>query len=191
VSSRARLVLVGAVTIVVLAAVVGVGLLYGSGPVASAGPPNPLPAAAAVAGTASAAPCVSHVDNWGHSWYPAVFLVSVDPGPHSVTAVWWPTLNDGKCSVVATTGDRAIAGALATDIRQAPAIQSGTYYCPMDVGGAVDLYFSYARGRWQRVRVHPTGCGQIIAPGRRPRRADLDPELATIAPPGEWQRVLR
>ena len=176
--------------LILLASAAGYGLLHGWGPrpVVVAGPPDPLPTPArSPAGSA----CLGGDDGWDNASGTAFFWVGVDRDPRSVTAVWWPTLNDTGCRVIATEGARASADALATDIRGAPARPSGTYNCPNDVLGRVDLYFAYPGGRWERVRVHPTGCATLTARGRKPREAQLGAEFAALAPPGEWTRLLR
>ncbi len=161
------------------ALVVGWALLDESGALTVAGPPSRLPAAA---------PGQVCVDRAGGAGSLGLFLVSVDPDPLSVTAVWWPTMNDHACRVVSTSGDRAEATALAADIRAAPPFPAGRYNCPDDTGGEVDLYFSFAGGRWEEVRVHPTGCRAFFDPGRKPRQA-VGTHLATLAPPGDWARL--
>jgi hypothetical protein len=178
---RRYVVVVGAVA---LAAVVllGYGLVHGFGPrpVSSGGPPRTLPVLNA------GSPCASGRSTGSGG----LFWVGVDDGPRSVTAVWWPTMNDGSCRVVETHGDRAAAEALATAVRTAPALLTGTVNCPAVVGGAVDLYFAYRIG-WERVRVLPTGCAEVVAAGRRPRRWLGNDSLAALEPAGEWSRILR
>jgi hypothetical protein len=195
VSRRVLLSLLGVAGVVLVMAIaayaVGVKHGWGPRPVGTGGPPDVPPPPSTDGIRTSAPPCVSSVDGWDHTWLPAAFRVSVDPDPQSVAAVWWPTLGDEACRLSKTTGDKAVAVALARDIRQAPEIKPGIYHCPMDVGGAVDLYFAYGRNRWERVRVYPTGCGKITAPGRKPRRAMFGRDLGSIAPPGEWQQMLR
>jgi hypothetical protein len=172
------------VSVVALAAValLGYGLVHGFGPrpVSSDGPPRTLPV------LTSGSPCLS-----GRSPGPGgLFWVGVDDDPRSVTAVWWPTANDDACRVAETHGDRAAAEALATAVRTAPARFTGTVNCPADVGGAVDLYFAYRKG-WERVRVLPTGCAEVVAAGRSARRWLGDDSLATLKPAGEWSKILR
>ncbi len=178
---RRALILAGAVVLVV-AVMAGFGLVHGYGPRAvtvPAAPDHDRPG------------CANQPDGWDRSPWPALFRVGVDTGARSVTAQWWPTMNDGNCQVLVTHGDTTMAAALVRDVRQAPAIGPGVYHCPMDVGGAVDLFFGYGQGRWERVRVYPTGCGRITAPARTPRRAVFGDDLAALAPPGPWRQVLR
>ena len=171
--------------LLIVGGVLGYGVRHGLGarPVTVAGPPASLPAL-------SPRDLCQGVDTWGASSF-ALFRVTVDPDPRSVTAVWWPTMNDTSCRAELTHGDRAQAGALARDVRAARPFPSGRIECPAMMGGAVDLYFAYGESRWERVRVSPTGCAAVSAKGRKPRWIVVDSELAPLAPPGEWQRVLR
>ena len=174
--------------IVVLSCALGYGLLHGWGPrpVEVPGPPDPLPTLTA---GADGSPCTGG-DGWDDTPVPALFWVGVDRDPQSVTALWWPTVNDHDCRVVVTVGTRATADALAADVRAAPAFPRGTFNCPSAVGGMVDLYFAYQGGRWERVRVDPTGCATLTARWRKLRQSLLGGDLAAIAPPGEWSRLL-
>jgi hypothetical protein len=178
--------------VVLLAGATGFGLWHGFGPlpVTVSGPPVTTDAPTTRPSTADGPACWTAVDDWDSGW-PAVFRVGVDAGPRTVTAIWWPTLNDADCRIRSVTGDAAVAGVLATDIRRAPPVPSGRYNCPMAVGGAVDLYFGYGGGRWERVRVHPTGCASVTARHRQPRQFSMSADLAAIAPPGQWQQILR
>jgi hypothetical protein len=154
--------------------------LPGPGSLTVAGPPSPLPAAT---------PGRICRDRAGEDpRWSGLALVSVDADPLSVTAVWWPTMNDRACKVMSTIGGRAEAIALAADIRAAPAVPTVPISCPMDTAGEVDLYFAFAGGRWEEVRVHPTGCRRFYDPGRAPRWA-TGAHLAALAPPGEWTRL--
>ena len=180
-----RFVVVG---VAALVALLGFGLVHGFGPrpVSSGGPPATLPVLKA--GSATGVACLSGGSQWGGTI--GLFRVGVDDHPRSVTAVWWPTMNDQACSVVETHGDRTAAEALATAVRTAPALLTGRVNCPMEVGGAVDLYFAYRTG-WERVRVLPTGCAVVMAAGRKARRWLGDDSLAALKPPGEWSTILR
>jgi hypothetical protein len=170
------------------AAAVAIGYLHGLGPlsVASAGPPGRLPATPRVVDHA----CAAHIDGWDQAGARPYFWVGVDEGPESVTAVWWPTTNESECRVTQSRGDAAVATALANDIRRSEGVPSGAGNCPTDAG-AVDLYFAYAGGHWERVRAYPNGCTRVTAHGRRARRAVLSADLSAIAPPGEWRQLLR
>jgi hypothetical protein len=185
VSRRAAVLTWVAVSALLIAGgVLGAGLRYSFGPrpVTADGPPASLPA------TSRADVCEG-----GGAWDDssiAVFRVWVDPDPARVTAVWWPTMNDTSCAVVTTRGDKAEAVALAEGVRSAPKPFTGPVECPMAVGGVVDLYFAYAK-KWERVRVHPTGCAFVSAAGRKPRRWLSDDALASLTPPGAWRLVLR
>lgn len=182
---RRRWIIVAAVTVPVAVVVgVGVGLVHGYGP---------LPVIVSAPPERHGSGCAGRIDDWDRSRWPALFWVGVGAGARSVTARWWPNIDDPDCHVVVTHGGAAVAAVLIRDIQQAPAIgfdlSSG---CPADFGGAVDLFFDYGGGRWERVRVYPSGCGEITAPDRQPRSAlfgNFDNDLAAIAPPG-WQPLL-
>jgi hypothetical protein len=174
----------GVAGLLVVGGVLGYGVLRGFGrwPVEVAGPPSSLPAL-------SSGDLCQNFGGWGGGF--GFFQATVDPGPRSATAVWWPTMNDSGCRAEITHADGAQAAALARDVRAARPFASGRYECPSDVGGAVDLYFAYGGNRWERVRVSPTGCAKVSAKGRRTLSIAIDGELAPLAPAGEWQRVLR
>lgn len=187
---RGKIVAAMVVAAILLLGAVCYGLLSGWGPrpVGVAGPPSPLPT---LRNDAAGSGCFGHDDGWDADSTLGLFWVGVDRDPQSVTAVWWPTANDPDCRVVSTDGTRQTADTLATAIRTAPALLRGRVNCPADFGGLVDLYFAYSGGRWERIRVHPTGCPMLTARWRKPRQALLDDGLAAIAPPGEWSQLLR
>jgi hypothetical protein len=186
VSRRARIVTSAvAGLLLIVGGVLGYGARHGFGrrPVTASGPPGTLPAL-------SPRDLCQGAGSWGGDSF-ALFRVTVDPDPRSVTAVWWPTMNDTSCRAVITQGDSAQAGALARDVRAARPFPSGRLECPNMVGGAVDLYFAYGKQRWERVRVSPTGCAAVSAKGRKSLWIVIGSELAPLAPPGEWQKALR
>ena len=116
---------------------------------------------------------------------PAHGLVSVDPKPADVTAVWIPGLNQRPCRTATVHYAATVAARLAHDVRSAPRFPNGTFACPADDGSAVDLYFSYGAGHAREyVRVGLRGCTSVGAPGRSDRRATetLLRDLAALAP---------
>lgn len=123
---------------------------------------------------------------------PARGLVTVDPHPKGLTAIWIPGLNQRPCRTARIQYGTSVATTLAQDIRTAPKFPEGTFNCPNDDASAVDLYFSYGAGqRSEYVWVGLRGCTSIGAPGRAVRRATdhLLRDLAKAAPE-PWRAAL-
>jgi len=111
-------------------------------------------------------------------------LVTVDPAPRSVTAVWLPGLNHA-CTPVISHGGAQVASRLADDVRNARPAPSGAIACPEDSGAGVRLYFSYPSTHLAEVvDVALTGCEFVAAPGRSARATapPLHRDLRPMAP---------
>jgi len=117
-------------------------------------------------------------------------LVTVDPNPTLVTAVWLPGMNDRTCHVLVTHGDRRLARRIARDIDTSPAMKDGVYSCPLDSGAEVKLYFGFTRRRAvEEADLTPGGCVTIGAPGRGVRSGyNVLRDIAPIEPPGFLDR---
>lgn len=113
-------------------------------------------------------------------------LVTVNPDPRAVTAIWFPGINAKPCATKLTASGSRVARRLADAIRSAPPWPSGTLYCPADVGRGVRLYFQYAdRQPTEVVTVSMSGCPTVSAPDRAPRRLGrLAIDLAGLVPAG-------
>ena len=113
-------------------------------------------------------------------------LVTVDDNPVTVTTIWFPGMNVHPCRTHRSVGGTAVARRLATDIRHAPKVPSGTFSCPADVGVGVLLTFGYQHSRDELVYIDFTGCGGISATDRYGREMTdtARGDLRSIAPPG-------
>lgn len=113
-------------------------------------------------------------------------VVTVDPRPTSVTAVWYPGRNAPAqaCVPPVTRAFAELATRIAAHINSAPTYPPGVYHCPADVARGAILYFTYAhQTRLQTVTVALTGCGSFMAPGRTSRQlANISTDLAPLLP---------
>jgi hypothetical protein len=111
-------------------------------------------------------------------------LVTVDPTPVALTALWLPGVGAEPCAAQLTRGSAPLAIRLAADIRAAQPLK-GQYGCGADDGTRAVLYFSYRNQRQaQIVRLSIVGCLDISAPGRLPRQLGrLQSDLRPLAPP--------
>jgi hypothetical protein len=111
-------------------------------------------------------------------------LVTVDPTPVAVTAIWLPGFGAEPCAAQLTRGSAPLATRLAADIRAGQPLK-GQYSCGPDDGTRAVLYFSYRNQRQaQIVRLSIVGCLDISAPGRLARQLGrLQPDLRPLAPP--------
>jgi hypothetical protein len=124
-------------------------------------------------------------------------LVTVDPSPESVTAVWIPGMNSTPCLSVLTHGDQQIAVSLASVLTSEPAVPKGAYHCPMADGLEVELFFNYgAAHRSELAIVDLNGCLWIGEPSRNSRwwsgpgaTPSFGVSLATLAPSPWHERI--
>jgi hypothetical protein len=124
-------------------------------------------------------------------------LVTVDPSPESVTAVWIPGMNSTPCLSVLTHGDQQIAVSLASALASEPAVPKGAYHCPMADGLEVELFFNYgAAHRSELAIVDLNGCLWITDPDRNSRWwsgpgavPSFSVSLATLAPSPWHERI--
>jgi hypothetical protein len=99
-------------------------------------------------------------------------LVTVDPDPSAVTAIWYPGLNtpSADCTASVAQVGTKLARTLAADIRSAQPVKNGRYNCPADLARGVVLYFTYPdRAQAQTVTVSVSGCSWITAHDRLAR----------------------
>jgi hypothetical protein len=114
--------------------------------------------------------------------------VTVDANPTGLVSTWLPGVNSRACTAITISSGRAVATAIANEIRAAPLSSPAARNCPAVDGAAVQLVFSYSSPAPELAVAELTGCAAVRAPGRSPRDVTeaLRSQLNTIAPP-EWR----
>ncbi len=112
-------------------------------------------------------------------------LVTVDPAPVGVTALWKSGVVYRPCQI--SKEGRGVATALGDGIRNSPLIPSGLINCPVGDGSQVILIFAYkGDGPLEFVMASVAGCRSIAAPGCGTQTGDVafTSELERITPAG-------
>jgi hypothetical protein len=142
---------------------------------------SPGPVFVALPDTASATCSTTAMD---YPFPPTSPLVTLDPDPTGVLAIWNPGMNAHPCHVQFTRGDAILARRLASVIVDQPAQRMA--FCPNGDGKNVSLYFTYKdQARAELIQRALNGCQQLSAPGHAARDGfsdELEQLLTVIAP---------